>query len=233
MSEEYYWDIANATIIGQYITKKEQKLIDLAVGDNNALIKSCLDIGAGSGRFSIPLYEKGFDVIALEYDLISLRKLREKNRAIPLVHAEAHYLPFENSTFDCILAIEVAEEAGKGISSLPTFLNECYRILKNDGILLTTMSNKNSYKRVIRSLIRKENKIGFYQLSYESHLEELRKCGFTIEKTWGFNWIPSVRNSNNKFIPLCSFIEKLFRLELIPSVSPWIFIVSKKKFNPQ
>ena len=228
MSEEYYWDIANATIIGQYITQKEQKFIDLALGNNNTFIKSCLDVGAGSGMFSIPLYEKGFDAIALEYDLNPLQKLWGKNRDIPLVHAEAHYLPFKNSTFDCVLAIEVVEEAGGGISSLHIFLNECYRVLKYDGILLTATSNKNSYKSVIRSLIRKENKIGFYQLSYKDHLEEIRKCGFTIEKTWGFNWIPSVRNSNNKFIHLYSFIEKIFRLELIPSVSPWIFIVSKK-----
>jgi 2-polyprenyl-3-methyl-5-hydroxy-6-metoxy-1,4-benzoquinol methylase len=84
--EEYYWDIANATKIGQYLTKKEAKFID-SVLEGNPYNKSCLDIGAGSGRFAIPLYEKGFAVVALEYDLIPLRKICEKNKNIPTIHA--------------------------------------------------------------------------------------------------------------------------------------------------
>jgi hypothetical protein len=63
------------------------------------------------------------------------------------------------------------------------------------------------------------------------HIKEIRKHGFTIQKVWGFNWLPAVRNSNSKLIPLYSFIETFLKLEPVPSISPWLFIVAKKSSN--
>ncbi len=48
--EDYWFDDVTASKIGQYTTKTTQKFIDLALKSNSHL-KSCLDVGAGSGRY--------------------------------------------------------------------------------------------------------------------------------------------------------------------------------------
>ncbi|HAU30913.1 MAG TPA: hypothetical protein DCW46_01195 [Desulfotomaculum sp.] len=74
--EDYYWDIANATKMGEYLTRKEWDVIDSFLENNN--ISNCLDIGCGSGRFSIPISQRGIDVVAIDNDPIALLKLKEK-----------------------------------------------------------------------------------------------------------------------------------------------------------
>jgi len=56
---------------------------------------------------------------------------------IGLIHMDAHKLPFKNGAFDtviCVAAIIYLE--------LPTFMEECYRVLKKDGRLILNTPNK-------------------------------------------------------------------------------------------
>ena len=145
-NEYYYWDIANATKMGEYLTKKEQKFINSCLR-NVDTIKSnhlILDAGAGSGRFSIPLYKKGFNVVAVDIDHIPLRKFQKKENNIFLVNADAFNCPFKDDRFDSVLAIEVVNSY-----QLRLFLKEARRILKKGGSLMITFSNKRSYKLYI------------------------------------------------------------------------------------
>ena len=82
--EDYYWeDIANATKMGEYLTRKEGEAIDSFL-DNYDYVErvntTCLDIACGSGRFSIPIFQHGINVVAVDYDLVPLRKLKDKLR---------------------------------------------------------------------------------------------------------------------------------------------------------
>ena len=91
------------------------------------------------------------------------------------------------------------------------------------------MGNKNSYKRVIRSLIRtRECDRKLYRFSYKGQIGELHKYGFTIQKAWGYNWLPANRASNSKLLLMYSFIEGVLNLSSFPSISPWVFIEAKK-----
>lgn len=47
MTEEYYWDIANATKMGSYLHKNEQEFIDTCLS-NYHTNPICLDVGGGS-----------------------------------------------------------------------------------------------------------------------------------------------------------------------------------------
>ena len=76
--EDYYWDIANATKMGEYLTRKELKFINSFLENSN--ISTCLDVACGSGRFSIPISQHGINVVAVDYDLIPLRKLKDKTK---------------------------------------------------------------------------------------------------------------------------------------------------------
>ena len=78
--EDYYWDIANATKMGEYLTRKEREVIISFLDDNNASINTCLDVACGTGRFSIPISQYGIIVAAVDYDLVPLKKLMDKSR---------------------------------------------------------------------------------------------------------------------------------------------------------
>lgn len=60
-----------------------------------------VDIGAGTGRYSIPLYEMGYDVTALEYVQHNLGRLKAKQPEIKAYKGDARKLKrFENDSFD-------------------------------------------------------------------------------------------------------------------------------------
>jgi len=210
--DEYYWDYVNEkTKMGLYITKTEKKLIDESLEEEKIL----LDVGGGSGRFAVPLYEKGYNIVCLEKDFIPLKKLNRKNSGIKSVRADAADMPFKDNTFDCIIAVQI-------IDYLPEeqFLKEITRILKNKRRLILTISNKNS----LRNFLRKSNHKNFYKYSFEEMKEILKGLGFDIKKARGYCWVPFKRASNNKLIPVFSFMEKTFQLKFFYSVSPWVFI---------
>lgn len=81
ISEEYYWDIANATEMGCYLTRKEMGLLD-SFFQNHRGIKSCLDVGCGSGRFNFAIYDRGIKVVGLEKDLLPLHKLQNNGGGV-------------------------------------------------------------------------------------------------------------------------------------------------------
>lgn len=204
MSEKYYWDIANATSTGKYLTKKEMEFINSFL-DCHSTKK---DIGCGSGRFSISLHKKGINVTALDGDTLPLNILKEKAPDIKTLCLDAAKgLPFENSCFDCIISIEVVDY----IPDLTKFFKECNRVLKPNGFLLFTSLNKNSIKKIFHKIFSKYRI--FYRFSFTDVKSSIEKSEFSIEKVYGFNWIPVSRSSNSKIIPIFEFLEDKIKLQ--------------------
>lgn len=108
-----------------------------------------LDIGAGHGAFTKILHEKGYEVAACDmfpenfyYNEIECKKVDITTG-----------LPYEDNTFDVLMAVEVMEHIHDHI----TFMKECNRILKPGGVLLFSTPNILSLKSRIRFLFS-----GFY-----------------------------------------------------------------------
>ena len=104
--------------------------------------KMILDIGAGTGRVSVPLAKAGAKVTALDVSEEMLRQVQGKSKkgkvVIETVVGDAESLPFEDNSFDMVVA-------GFLIVHLkdPTrFLDEAYRVLKDGGVLLVTNINQ-------------------------------------------------------------------------------------------
>jgi 2-polyprenyl-3-methyl-5-hydroxy-6-metoxy-1,4-benzoquinol methylase len=70
---------------------------------------SVLDVGCGIGRFTLPLLDRGYDVVGVDADLESLRRLAwhaaGRNGALDLHWSSAHTLP--SGSFDVVIAAEV------------------------------------------------------------------------------------------------------------------------------
>lgn len=68
-----------------------------------------LDVGCGIGRFTLPLLDRGYDVVGVDADLDSLRRLAwhavGRNGSLDLHWSSAHTLP--DRTFDLVMAAEV------------------------------------------------------------------------------------------------------------------------------
>ncbi len=91
--------------------------------------KKVLDAGAGTGRISKRLADAGADVTALDISPEMLAILNKKNKNIETVEGDLENMPFENETFDMVFS----SLALVHLKKLEPFLDECYRVLKDDG----------------------------------------------------------------------------------------------------
>lgn len=243
-ASKYFWDKWNSTAVGLYLREFEERWIKLAFHKNKN-IRSVLDVGCGSGQFSIPIYKKGINVVALEYDKNALLELKGKEEAIPILLGDGKKLPFRNQSFDCMLCIQAVDYIDK---EKFFFFAECYSVLKDNGLLIFTSSNKNSYKRVVTRLF---TRIGYNPYAHLQSIkndpppfmdlknlrQKLNNSGFTVEKISGYYWLPASRYNTSKvvnnysFVSFFTLLERMFRLDALHSISPWFFIIARKSTN--
>jgi len=91
-----------------------------------------LDAGAGTGRVSLKLHAAGAKVTALDIAPEMLAKLHQKEPEIEIVEGDMEDMPFEDETFDMVFS----SLALVHLKKVEPFLDECYRVLKDDGRLV-------------------------------------------------------------------------------------------------
>ena len=95
-----------------------------------------LDIGAGTGRYSIPLFEEGYDVTAVELVQHNLGILKQKKPEIKAYKGNALKLKrFQNETFDLTLLFGPMYHLGSFEEKLQALL-EAKRVTKKGGMIL-------------------------------------------------------------------------------------------------
>ena len=62
-----------------------------------------LDVGAGTGRYSITLYNEGYNITAVELVKHNLRVLQKNEPNIKAYQGNATNLKFDNNSFDIVL----------------------------------------------------------------------------------------------------------------------------------
>jgi len=104
-----------------------QSLMD-AAGEGGLI----LEVGAGTGRISIPLLERGADLIGCDLSEKMLARQRDKYPAARLVRSDAVFLPFPSNHFNVILTVHVMHLIGPWREALREFK----RVLREDGVFL-------------------------------------------------------------------------------------------------
>lgn len=106
-----------------------------------------LDLGCGLGRHSIYFAKKGFEVNSIdlsEYGINHLKKWAEQEQvSIATNIGNMLSLPFENNTFDCIMAYNVIYHTDT--NGFIKSLNEIKRVLKCGGEMFITLISKNTW----------------------------------------------------------------------------------------
>ncbi len=88
-----------------------------------------LDVGTGTGRISVPLLERGVDLIGCDLSDKMLTRLQEKLPSARIAHADASRLPFPSAHFDFVMSVHV-------LHLIPPWreaLREFRRVLKPEG----------------------------------------------------------------------------------------------------
>ncbi len=96
---------------------------------------SVIDIGAGTGRYSIALAESGYDVTAVELVKYNLGILRSKKSSVKAFQGNAMNLKrFENDSFDAALLFGPMYHLNK-FEDRVKCLSEAKRVVKDNGII--------------------------------------------------------------------------------------------------
>ena len=88
-----------------------------------------LDVGTGTGRISVPLLERGLDLIGCDLSVKMLQRLQEKFPPARLAQADAALLPFPTGAFDVVMTAHI-------LHLIPVWrqaLREFHRVLKPGG----------------------------------------------------------------------------------------------------
>lgn len=100
-----------------------------------------LEVGSGTGRLTDFFKKNSFKVIGCD-------KSEEAVKISGHVKADATNLPFENNSFDCILAISLIEHLS--IKEIKKFLNESQRLLRGNGYIFIVTPNFMSPNRFMK-----------------------------------------------------------------------------------
>ena len=109
------------------VTHGTQAILDIA-GPTARI----LEVGAGTGRISIPLLQRGIDLIGCDLSAKMLKRLQEKFPSARIARADASTLPFPTASFDAVLTAHVLHL----VPSWREALREFRRVLRPGGVYL-------------------------------------------------------------------------------------------------
>ncbi len=189
-----YWNkiglkYANTWQVGgqKYISLQEQKFIEKSIETFKRGEITALDIGCGTGRILSMLENnsKINSLYALDFNKSMLnycrRRFKNSKKIKELIQADISLkLPFDDDSFDIITSIRVL----KYNQNWPKILEECYRILRKNGILTFEMPNKLSINRFSK------DDVTIFSASEKELKLVLKQIGFKILKIKGGPVLP-------------------------------------------
>ncbi|MHB1000809.1 MAG: class I SAM-dependent methyltransferase [Armatimonadota bacterium] len=149
-----------------------------------------LDLGCGLGRHSILFAENGFEVYAFDLSQDGIdtlnRRASESGLIINTTLGDINSLPYEDESFDCLLAYHVISHTDtQGITGIA---NEIHRVLRKGGEFFITLCSKNSpsycskdYPRIDENTIIKTEEPEVDVPHFYSNLDDVRRILRTFE----------------------------------------------------
>ncbi len=205
-----------------------------------------LDVGCGTGEYTILMEQMGFTVTGVDVSKGMLRVARAKQRKVcrsdrlQLVRAEGSRLPFKECIFDVVICIAVLDI----IPFYKKLLKEISWVLKGSGKLILCIDSLWSPSRIwtgVRDLVRRRNKSKRVpdRLHYKSLTKSMKTEGFIIEKVLGdflmgqvltpFLFDPQRKNVAKKLVKVIQPLNGyLTRMELLKLFSAHYIIQARK-----
>jgi cyclopropane fatty-acyl-phospholipid synthase-like methyltransferase len=104
-------------------------------------MKRILDLGCGSGRHTVYLASKGFDIYGLDLSpkglMHTLEFLSERGLTAHLTLHHMTHLPYDSDFFDAVISVQVIHH--NRIEDIRVTIKEITRVLKDKGLIWITM----------------------------------------------------------------------------------------------
>ena len=224
------WTEAGNLTWGKYLEEMEAAALHIGFQHTRMGATDAIDIGSETGRWTRRLLDHGFSVTSTEVCANKIAGCQANNpeaNCLLVSPADSH-LPVDDNSMDVAVSIEVE------INEHDWFVPELSRVLRDGGVAVFTLNNRNSYRGQlsnIKSWLKKDEI--FYPRSHASMCNQLAECGFEIIATKGFGWFPFGRFSNSSLVPLSSKIENFLQLRRLVYWSPWIAYICRFNSLPE
>lgn len=196
--------------------------------------KRLLEIGVGTGRFSIELAKKGANMMSLDPANAMLQITKEKtyrnniNNKISLIKGDGNNLPFKDCSFDGIICLHV-------LVHLPTYrdvLKEMRRVTKRNGFIIVNFPNPLSFYLPSAIYVNMLNAFGksIYGGFFTKRKinETIEDAGFTIEEFRG-NIFLHPKYVPEKLHSILSRIENYTSHSFLKNFSGILFVKARKR----
>ena len=137
--------------------------------------KKTLEVGTAGGRLVFGLLEKGFSDLYgcdLVPEFIEQAKKRDKRNEINFSVEDAAALTYKDAEFSQLIYIEQILSAVGEVTNSIKAINEAYRILEKDGVVLFTFLNFEE---------RQKNPLYSIMIKYISFLRRFKKSPFSLQ----------------------------------------------------
>jgi SAM-dependent methyltransferase len=142
MVQSVSWDWNN--LIDSHWTKPSEEAYFLLHHWNAQRYSTILDLGCGVGRHSLLFAQHGFDVTALDLSSSGLQILANSAQKLKLpirtIQADVAALPFEDASFDAILAYHSMYHVDS--DGMLCAVHEVHRVLRPNGEAFLTFTSK-------------------------------------------------------------------------------------------
>lgn len=140
-----------------------------------------LDVGAGTGRYSVPLSEEGYDVTAVELVKHNLGRLKQKGSSVKAYQGNAMKLSrFEDDSFDAVLLFGPMYHLLEKEEKIRA-MSEAKRVARTGGIIFVAYI-MNEYSVITYAFKEKHIKEGIAQ----GMLDENFHCTKTANELYSF-----------------------------------------------
>lgn len=171
-----------------------------------------LEVGAGSGIFTVEISKKWNDLTSIDLSLELLETAKERNPRVNFKAMDAHELQFDDNSFDAIVGVSILHHL-----DWTRALNGFYKKLKSGGWIRFSEPNLLNPQIFLQKNIPFLKKMAGdspdeYAFTVSQITQSLRKTGFSDIKVVPFEFMhPSTPNSLvPAVLKLESFISKSF-----------------------
>jgi SAM-dependent methyltransferase len=206
-----------------------------------------IDVGCGAGRHSFEAYRRGADVIAFDQNAADLNDVDEILQAMKdqgevpewaraeAVKGDALDLPYDEGTFDCVIASEILEHVPEDDRAIA----ELVRVLKPGGRLAITVprwlpekvcwilsheyhANEGGHIRIYRADALRDKVLGHgLHLTHTQHAHALHSP---------FWWLKCAVGTSNNDHPAVAAYHKLLVWDMVEQ--PWLTRTAESLLNP-
>lgn len=169
-----YNDVTHNKSIGtKYLSSIETNFVEQIIKKSREEESNrCLEIGAGTGRFTEILVRHGYtiDIVEGAEGMVEILKNKFREKKVTIIKSDAgKKFPFNSDTFDCIIAIRVL----KYIPEWRETVREAHRVLKDKGDFILSISN-------VYSLAYFKGSAGYSLFKPQEVTQYIKKLGFEI-----------------------------------------------------